>query len=71
VEGQQQSDLAPSSFDAQSWYSQLFEYGLLPPLSSEAAAAAAVVPGDDTDSNLVPQLVESLVLPLALNLVAK
>jgi GC-rich sequence DNA-binding factor len=73
VDGQQQSDPAPSSFDAQSWYLQLFEYGLLPPLSNDdaAAAAAAVGPGDDADSSLVPQLVESLILPLALNLVAK
>jgi GC-rich sequence DNA-binding factor len=59
---QQQQAVVP--FDTQDWYQQLFEFGLV----GGAAAAAA---GEDADANLVPQLVESLVLPLALTLVAK
>eukprot|EP00775_Hariotina_reticulata_P001896 gene1896-2230_t len=72
--GLHQSDAAASSFDAQSWYLQLFEYGLLPAAGSDGAppaAAAAVAGGEDADSNLVPQLVESLILPLALSLSAR
>jgi GC-rich sequence DNA-binding factor len=60
---QQQQQVVP--FDTQDWYQQLFEFGLG---TGDAAAAAA---GDDADANLVPQLVESLVLPMALTLVAK
>jgi GC-rich sequence DNA-binding factor len=52
-------------FDTQDWYQQLFEYGLA------AAAGPAAAAAEDADANLVPQLVESLVLPLALSLVAR
>lgn len=60
---QQQQQVVP--FDTQDWYQQLFEFGLG---AGDAAAAAGV---EDADANLVPQLVESLVLPMALTLVAK
>jgi GC-rich sequence DNA-binding factor len=59
--GQQQQQVVP--FDTQEWYQQLFEFGL----GVGTAAAGA----EDADANLVPQLVESLVLPMALTLVAK
>lgn len=62
ADGQQQQQ---GGFDTQDWYQQLFEYGLT------AAGDAAAAAGDDADANLVPQLVESLILPLALHLVAK
>jgi GC-rich sequence DNA-binding factor len=61
---QQQQQQQAAGFDTQDWYQQLFEYGL-------AAAGPAAAAGDDADANLVPQLVESLVLPLALSLVAR
>jgi GC-rich sequence DNA-binding factor len=60
--GQQQQQVVP--FDTQDWYTQLFEFGL-------GAGDAAAGGGEDADANLVPQLVESLVLPMALTLVAK
>jgi GC-rich sequence DNA-binding factor len=63
--GQQQQQQQVVPFDTQDWYQQLFEFGLG---AGDPAAAAA---GDDADANLVPQLVESLVLPMALTLVAK
>ncbi|KAF8061109.1 TOC34 [Scenedesmus sp. PABB004] len=48
----------------------LFEFGLAPP--QNGGAAAAPPPGAaDADANVVPQLVESLVLPLALHLVSR
>jgi hypothetical protein len=56
--------LSPTSaggFDQQQWYSQLFEYGVV---GHEAAT-------DDPDGNLVPKLVESLILPQAMHLVSK
>ena len=65
--GQQQQQQQVVPFDTQDWYTQLFEFGLG---AGDAAAAAAAV-GEDADANLVPQLVESLVLPMALTLVAK
>jgi GC-rich sequence DNA-binding factor len=59
-----------AGFDMQDWYQQLFEYGLG---AGDAAGAAAAAAGgaDDADANLVPQLVESLILPMALTLVDK
>jgi GC-rich sequence DNA-binding factor len=62
---QQQQQQQAAGFDTQDWYQQLFEYGLA------AAGPAAAAGGDDADANLVPQLVESLVLPLALSLVVR
>jgi GC-rich sequence DNA-binding factor len=62
-QGQSQHQVA-RSFDQQDWYGQLFEYGMA---GQDAAAAAAAA--DDPDANLVPQLVESLVLPQAMHLV--
>jgi GC-rich sequence DNA-binding factor len=64
---QQQQQQQAAGFDTQDWYQQLFEYGL----AAAGPAAAAAAAGDDADANLVPQLVESLVLPLALSLVAR
>lgn len=62
---QQQQGGSGGGFDTQDWYQQLFEYGLT---AGDDAAGGA---GDDADANLVPQLVESLILPQALHLVAK
>ena len=45
-------------FDGQSWYQQLFEYGL----SSDSAQAQS---SWDSDEELIPRLVTQLVLPLA------
>jgi GC-rich sequence DNA-binding factor len=42
-------------------YGQLFEYGM------NAGDGAAAMSDDDPDSELVPQLVRKLVLPLALH----
>ncbi|EFJ52932.1 hypothetical protein VOLCADRAFT_86421 [Volvox carteri f. nagariensis] len=47
-------------FDTQEWYGELFEYGM-------NAADGAAMSDDDPDSELVPQLVRKLVLPLALH----
>jgi GC-rich sequence DNA-binding factor len=62
---QQKQQQAVVPFDTQAWYQQLFEFGL------GVGDAAAGGGGEDADANLVPQLVESLVLPMALTLVAK
>ncbi|KAG2423252.1 hypothetical protein HYH02_015353 [Chlamydomonas schloesseri] len=51
-----------SGFDTQEWYTELFEYGM-----AADGDAAAAVSDDDPDSELVPQLVRKLVLPLALH----
>lgn len=47
-----------AGFDSQSWYQDLFEYGL----SSSSAQAQS---GSDPDEELIPRLVTQLVLPLA------
>ncbi|GIL59704.1 hypothetical protein Vafri_14431, partial [Volvox africanus] len=48
-------------FDTHEWYGQLFEYGI------NTADGAAAMTDDDPDSELVPQLVRKLLLPLALH----
>jgi len=63
--GSQQQQQQVAALDEQQWYQLLFDFG------AAAGDAAAAVGGDDADANLVPQLVESLVLPMALTLVAK
>jgi hypothetical protein len=55
----------PPDFDGHAWYQALFDYGVA------AGADPALAPEDDADSNLVPQLVESLVLPQALEMVKR
>ncbi|KAI3437850.1 hypothetical protein D9Q98_000296 [Chlorella vulgaris] len=51
-----------TGFDSQQWYQQLFDYGM--------AHDPASLDHDDPDANLVPQLVQKLVLPLAKQLLA-
>ncbi|GAB4819481.1 hypothetical protein N2152v2_006527 [Parachlorella kessleri] len=51
---------AGAGFDAHQWYQQLFDYGMGP----DPAAADP----EDPDANLIPQLVQKLVLPLARHL---
>lgn len=50
--------LVHTGFDSQSWYQQLFEYGL-------TANSAQAQSGSDPDEELIPRLVTQLVLPLA------
>lgn len=45
-----------AGFDGQQWYRQLFDYGL-PPDGQPSA--------DDPDADLIPRLVQDLVVPLA------
>ena len=64
------SGAAAGAFDTQDWYNQLFEFGLAGS-GNGGADGATTHPGDDPDADLVPRLVESLVLPAALHAVQR